>query len=166
MRVFTTPEFFQAVKCDGAFANLAEPVLNNLQHVGIRTKLRPLERAAFLKGYGEKSLKNIIQGASAAFGNAATRLEAFVAKGGAYVYGSYPDIDALFQEQATELDRARREATLHKIQQLVHERAIYAPLWQQAFINGTGPRVGESGLGLIAGHGYSSPYEDVTLSGK
>jgi peptide/nickel transport system substrate-binding protein len=82
------------------------------------------------------------------------------------VYGSYPDIDALFQEQASELDRVRHEATLHKIQQLVHERAIYAPLWRQAFINGTGSRVGESGLGLIPGHAYSSPYEDVTLSGK
>jgi peptide/nickel transport system substrate-binding protein len=162
------PKGFDAgeFNCDGALANLAEPVLNNLQQVGIRTKLRPLERAAFLKGYGEKSLKNLIHGASAAFGNAATRLEAFVAKGGAYVYGSYPDIDALFEEQASELDRARREATLHKIQQVVHEQAIYAPLWQQSFINGTGPRVRESGLGLIAGHGYSSPYEDVTLSGK
>src|SRR5215467_5440663 len=162
------PEGFDAgeYNCDSSYADLAEPVLNNLQQVGIRTKLRPLERAAFLKAYGEKSLKNLIQGQSGAFGNAATRLEAFVAKGGAYVYGSYPDIDAQFQVQANELDRPKREAALHKIQQLVHERAIYAPLLQQAFINGTGPRVGESGLGLIAGHAYSSPYEDVTLSGK
>jgi peptide/nickel transport system substrate-binding protein len=152
--------------CDGSYASLAEAVLNNLQEVGIRSKLRPLERAAFLKGYAEKGLKNIIQGASGAFGNAATRLEAFVAKGGAYAYGNYPDIDALFAEQASELDRTRRTATLHKIQQLVHERAIFAPLWRQAFINGVGPRIGESGFGLIAGHGYSSPYEDVTLSGK
>ena len=30
-------------------------------------------------------------------------------------------------------------------------------------VHGVGPRVGESGLGLIPGHGYSSPYEDVTL---
>ena len=152
--------------CDGSYASLAEAVLNNLQEAGIRSKLRPLERAAFLKAYAEKGLKNIIQGASGAFGNAATRLEAFVAKGGAYVYGNYPDIDALFAEQASELDRTRRTATLHKIQQLVHERAIFAPLWRQAFINGVGPRIGESGFGLIAGHGYSSPYEDVTLSGK
>src|SRR5262249_49483917 len=72
--------------CDSAYANLAEAVLNNLHAVGIRATLRPLERAAFFKGYGQKSFKNIIQGASAAFGNAATRLEAFVAKGGAYVY--------------------------------------------------------------------------------
>jgi hypothetical protein len=75
---------------DAAYANLAEAALNNLQAVGIRAKLRPLERAAFFKGYAEKSYKNIIQGASGAFGNAATRLEAFVVKGGAYVYGSYP----------------------------------------------------------------------------
>jgi len=152
--------------CDSAYANLAEAALNNLQAVGIRAKLRPLERAAFFKGYAEKSFKNIIQGASGAFGNTATRLEAFVAKGGAYTYGNYPDIDTLFQQQAAELDGKRREATLHKIQQLVHDKTIYAHLWQLAFLNGAGPRVGESGLGLIAGHAYSAPYEDVTLASK
>jgi peptide/nickel transport system substrate-binding protein len=55
-------------------------VLNNLQMVGIRAKLRPLERAAFFKSYAEKKLKNIIQGSSGAFSNAARRLEAFVGK--------------------------------------------------------------------------------------
>jgi len=152
--------------CDVSYANLAEATLNNLQAVGIRAKLRPLERAAFFKGYAEKSFKNIIQGASGAFGNAATRIESFVAKGGAYVYGSYPDLDALFQQQGTQLDAKQREATLHKIQQIVHDRTIYAPLWQLAFLNGAGPRVGESGLGLIGGHAYSAPYEDVTLASK
>jgi peptide/nickel transport system substrate-binding protein len=152
--------------CDTSYANLAEAVINNLQAVGIHVRLRPLERAAFFKGYSEKSYKNIIQGASGAFGNAATRLQAFVAKGGTYVYGSYPDIDALFEQQGSELDTKKREAMLHKIQQLVYERSIYAPIWQLAFINGAGPRVGESGLGLIVGHAYSAPYEDVTLASK
>jgi peptide/nickel transport system substrate-binding protein len=161
-RGFDAGEF----NCDASYASLAEAVLNDLQEVGIRSKLRPLERAAFFKGYAEKSLKNLIQAQSGSFGNAATRLDAFVVKGGAYAYGNYPDIDALFQEQASELDRTRRAATLAKIQQIVHERAIYAPLWRQAFINGVGPRIGESGLGLIPGHGYSSPYEDVTLASK
>jgi peptide/nickel transport system substrate-binding protein len=152
--------------CDSSYANLGEAVLNNLQAVGIRARLRPLERAAFFKGYSEKSYKNIIQGASGAFGNAATRLEAFVVKGGSYVYGSYPDIDALFQQQASEVDIKKREAILQKMQQLVQERTIYAHIWQLAFINGAGPRVGEAGLGLISGHAYSAPYEDVTLAGK
>ena len=157
---FDAGEYF----CDTSYANLAEATLNNLEEVGIRAKLRPLERAAFFKGYAEKSFKNLIQGASGAFGNAATRLEAFVAKGGAYAYGSYSDIDALFQQQAAELDHARREATLHKIQQVVHDRTIYAHLWQLAFLNGAGPRVGESGLGLIPNYAYSAPYEDLTLA--
>jgi peptide/nickel transport system substrate-binding protein len=152
--------------CDISYANLAEVVLNYLQAVGIRARLRPRERAAFFKGHADKSYKNLIQAQSGALGNAATRLEEFVAKGGAYAYGSYPDIDALFQQQMSELDRSRREATLHKIQQLVHERTMFAHLWQLAFLNGVGPRVAESGLGLITGHPYSAPYEDLTLAGK
>ena len=152
--------------CDTSYSNLAEAVLNNLQAVGIRVQLPPLERAAFFTGYAEKKFKNIIQGGSGAFGNAATRLEAFVVASGTYVYGSDPDLNGLFREQASEVDHKRREAILHKIQQLVHERTVYAPIWQLAFLNGVGPRVGESGLGLIAGHAYSAPYEDVTLKGK
>jgi len=140
-----------------------EAVLNNLQEAGIRVKLRPLERAAFFAAYSEKKLKNIIQGASGAFGNAATRLEAFAVKGGAYAYGNYPEIDTLFAEQATEIDVAKRTAMLHRIQQILHEKSVYAPIWQLAFINGQGKRVGESGLGLIRGHAYSAPYEDVTI---
>lgn len=80
-----------------------------------------------------------------------------------YVYGSYPEIDGLFLEQASELDPKRREAMLHRIQQLVHDKTIYAPIWQLAFINGVGPRVEESGLGVIPGFGYSAPYEDLKL---
>jgi hypothetical protein len=34
---------------------------------------------------------------------------------------------------------------------------------EPAILHGYGPRVGESGLGLIAGYSYSAPYEDVRL---
>jgi peptide/nickel transport system substrate-binding protein len=149
--------------CDSSYSNVAEAIVNNLREVGIRAKLRPIERVGFLKGYAEKAYKNLIQGGSGAFGNAATRLEAFVAKGGTFVYGNYPDIDDLFLQQAKELDSKRREAILYQMQQLVHKRSIYAPIWQLAFINGVGPRVAESGFGLIAGYPYTGPYEDITL---
>ena len=149
--------------CDSSYANLAEAALNSLEDVGIRVKLRPIERAAFNTGYAEKKYRNIIQGGSGAFGNAATRMETFVVKGGAYVYGSYPDIDDLFAQQAVETDRAKRTPILQRMQQLVHERTVYAPLWQLAFLNGQGPRVGEAAFGLISGHPYSAPYEDVRL---
>ena len=84
--------------------------------------MRPVERAAFIKAYTEKKFKNIIQAGPGAFGNAATRLEAQLVKGGTFSYGSYPDIDELYQQQAVELDRAKREAILHKMQQIMTER--------------------------------------------
>jgi len=152
--------------CDSSYANVGEAVVNDLKAVGIRAQLRPLERAAFFAQYREKKFRNIVQSGSGAFGNAATRLEAFVVGGGAYVYGSYPDIDGLFQEQASETDVKKREATLHRIQQLMHEKAMIAPIWELAFINGHGPRVAESGLTLITNHAYSSPYEDLKLKAR
>ena len=108
-------------------------------------------------------LKNIVYGLSGVFGNAATRLEAFTVSGGVYAYGGYPDIDGLFREQAAELDRKKREAILHRVQQLVHEKVMYLPIWQLAVLQGYGPRVAESGLGLIADYPWSAPYEDVKL---
>jgi peptide/nickel transport system substrate-binding protein len=64
------------------------------------------------------------------------------------------------------LDRTKRTAILHRMQQLVHERAMFAPMYELAFISGVGRRVEESGLGLIAGYAFSAPYEDVTLKAK
>ena len=139
------------------------PIINYFRPVGIRATLRPLERAAFFKGLGEKKFKNLSYTASGAFGNAATRLEAFVVAGGTYVYGSYPDIDGLFREQANEPDRKKREAILQKIQQLVHEKAMVVPDLAARVHQRSGTRVAESGLGLIPGHAYSAPYEDVKL---
>ena len=152
--------------CDAVHVGIGEPVANDLRAAGFRLKLRPLERASYNKGQVEKTFRHLVLSASAAFGNAPTRLEAFVAAGGAYVYGSYPDIDGLFREQATELDRKRREATLHRIQQLVYDKAMFAPIWQFAAMGGYGPRVEESGLGLITGFPFSGPYEDVKLKAK
>src|SRR5688572_11782929 len=152
--------------CDASYANLAEAVVNYLRAAGIRTQLRPLERAAFIAQNSQKKLKNVIQTASGAFGSAATRLDAFVAAGGAFTYGSYPDIEGLLSEQAAEKDPKKREATLHRIQQMIHDKAMFAPIWELAFLNGHGPRVAESGLTLITSHPYSSPYEDLKLKGK
>jgi peptide/nickel transport system substrate-binding protein len=152
--------------CDASAATYAEPILNYLQAVGIRTRLRPLERAGFLKAYQEKKLKNIVYGLSGIFGNAATRMEPFVVSTGGFAYGGYPDIDGLFQEQAGELDPKKREATLHRIQQLIHDKVMVLPIWQLALLQAYGPRVAESGLGLIADYPWTAPYEDLRIKGK
>ena len=150
--------------CDSSYSNIGEVAVNSLAQVGIRTKLHPIERAAFAAAYaGKKYNKGILRGASGAFGNAATRLASFVVKGGSNVYGSYPDIDELDVQQAEELDVKKRSAILDKMQRLVHDKAIYAPIWQLAFLNGIGPRVGGEPFGRIAGFPYTAPFEDLVI---
>src|SRR6266508_1367987 len=148
---------------DRARRPVAEAVVNDLQTVGIRARLRVMERAGYLKTDTEKGFRHVVRVGSAAAGNAATRIEAFVLSGGVRSYGGYPDIDALYQDQAREMDAKKREAILHRIQQLVHEKAMFAPIVEAAFLNGHGARVAEPGLGLIVGHLYSAPYEDLRL---
>jgi len=148
---------------DAVYAATGEAVINDLRAVGIRAKLRPLERAAFYKADQEKSFRNLVRQGSAAAGNASTRIEAFVVTGGIRAYGGYPDIDGLFREQAVEVDPKRREAMLHRIQQLMHERVMFAPILEPAFLSGVGPRVEQSALGMITGHAFAYPYEEIRL---
>jgi peptide/nickel transport system substrate-binding protein len=145
------------------YYSIAEAVATYLQAVGIRIKVRPMERAAFFAAWKQKTLTGLALGGSGAFGNAAVRLEPFAIGGGEYVKGSYPDIDALYQQQSSERDRQKREALLHQIQQLMHERAMFAPLFELGWPNGVGSRVAESGFGLIPLYYYTGPYEDIRL---
>jgi peptide/nickel transport system substrate-binding protein len=145
---------------------IGEPVVNDLQAVGIRLKLHPLERAAFFSEYGEKKLKHVILSGSGAPGNAPTRLEAYAVTGGRYVYGSYPEIDGLFTEQANEMNPRVRQQILTKMQQIIHDRVMVGPVIEPAFLNGVGPHVEQHGLGAIANHAYSAPYEDLTIKRK
>jgi peptide/nickel transport system substrate-binding protein len=48
----------------------------------------------------------------------------------------------------------------------MHDKVIVAPVWLNAGLHGLGPRVEESGLGVVAGYAFSAPYEDVKLKGK
>jgi peptide/nickel transport system substrate-binding protein len=145
------------------YFSLAEAVGNYLQAVGIRTRLRTLERAAFLSAWRDKKLKGVVMGLGAPAGNAATRIEVYVTKSGIYSSGVVPEIEDLFQRQARELDRKKREAMLHQIQQLMHDRVMHVPIYELAFLWGIGPRVEEAAVDHIKGFSYSAPYEDLRL---
>ena len=131
--------------------------------MGIRARFRTMERAAYLTAQREKKLKNLVFCGAGGYGNAATRVENYLVSGGTFAAGGYPDIDDLFQQQARELDRGKRQALLHRIQQLANERVVYIPLYALSFHNGVGPRVAESSLGRIPLHYYTAPFEDLRL---
>ncbi len=145
------------------YTTLGETVSGMLQSVGIRSRVRTMERATFMSTWREKKLHGLVIGATGAAGNAAARLEPFFTKSGFYAYGSLPQIDDLFQRQAKEMDRKQREALLHQIQQVVADQVLAAPIFQQGFLCAVGPRVAESALGLIQGFPYTGPAEDLRL---
>src|SRR5262245_62776741 len=110
------------------YFSMAEAIASNLAAVGIKTRVRSMERAAFLTTWGEKKLRGIVLGAQGAGGNAATRIEGLATKNGTYAYGVLPEVEDLFQRQAREVDKKRREEQLQQIQKILHERTIFAPI--------------------------------------
>jgi peptide/nickel transport system substrate-binding protein len=124
--------------------------------------MRTMERAAFLSAWREKKLRGVFMTAVGASGNAATRVESFIYSKGTYAYGGYPDIDELFQQQARERDRAKREALLHQIQRLSVERAMFAPIMDLRALQGVGPRLAEHTINSIPLH-PGPAVEDIRL---
>jgi peptide/nickel transport system substrate-binding protein len=145
------------------YFSMGEAIAAYLQNVGIRTKIRTMERAALTTAWREKKLKNLIVGITGAGGNAATRLDAYVSKNGIYTAGVLPEVEDLFQRQARETDSKKREALIHQIQQILHDRVTHVPIYELAFIWGVGPNVDEPGINLIRSFAYSGPLEDVRL---
>jgi len=160
------PNGFDARDCtvDIAFTGLGEALVNDLTAVGIRTTMRPMERAPDQAAHREKTHKTLALQGSGAFGSAATRLDAFVASKGAQSWIKDPEIDAWYAQQAKERDRKKREALLHQIQQKLYHEVRFIPIWELGGLHASGPRVAVSGVGLIPLFAFSGPYEDVQLN--
>jgi peptide/nickel transport system substrate-binding protein len=159
------PNGFEAGDCsvDAVYAGVVEAAVNDLAAVGIRAKVRPMERAAFQAAHREKTLKNLAFQGSGAYGNAATRLEAYAHSKGAASWIKDTEIDAWYAQQAAERDGQKREVLLRKMQQKLYDEASFMPIWELAFLCASGPRAAVSGMGLIPTFAYSGPYEDVQL---
>ena len=145
------------------YFGLGEAIVGYLGAVGIRTTMRPMERAAYLSALQAKKLKGLCVCSSALYGNAASRMSEVIPSEGSFAYGGWPDVDALYKQQARETDRRKREALLHQIQQIVYDRVRIAPIFQYIWPSGIGPRVEEPALMLIDPYPWSAPLEEVRL---
>jgi peptide/nickel transport system substrate-binding protein len=148
------------------YNGMGEAIVNYFAQVGIKVRMRTMERAALLSAWRDKRLKGVFVGANGSAGNASTRLEPLATAKGVNSYGTTPEIEALFQKQIQETDRKKREEMLHQLQRMIADRVTYAPIWENGFIRAYGPRVEESGLTLIQSFPYSAPLEDVRLKAK
>jgi peptide/nickel transport system substrate-binding protein len=145
------------------FMTMGEAVANDLARIGIRTRIRSMERATFMEDWRSRKLRGVLLIVSAAPGNTPVRLDAFVASSAPYASGGYADLDELIRQQAHLRDRKEREAVLHRIQRLMHERVMHGPIFEPATLHGVGPRVEEAAVGLTAQLYFPAPYEDMRL---
>jgi len=144
------------------FFTTAEAVVNYLNAVGIRTRMKILERAAFYAAWQEKKLRGLFITGVGNAGNAATRVEAVIYSKGTSAYGGYPDLDDMFLQQSRERDVKKREAILLRIQQLTIDRAVFAPIMDFRALMGVGPRVTEHAINSIP-MVFFPCYEDMKL---
>ena len=56
-----------------------------------------------------------------------------------------------------------RKQIVEKIPRILHDRVVFAPIIEPALLDGVGPRAEVHGLGGIANHPYSAPYEDLKI---
>ncbi|PYQ00618.1 MAG: hypothetical protein DMF83_27635, partial [Acidobacteria bacterium] len=145
------------------YFSTGEAIVANLGAVGIRTRLRTMERAAFYSALATKKLKGICMCINAVYGNASSRLSQTVPAEGAYAYGAYPDIETLYRQQAQELDKKKRAAMLAQIQQQLYDRVRFAAIYDYIWPSGIGPRVEDPALMLIDPYPWSAPLEEVRL---
>ena len=145
------------------YSAMGEAVGNFLGAVGIKSKIRTMERAAFYSALASKKIHGLCVCINAVYGNAASRIAETVPSTGAYSYAGEADIDALYKQQARETDHRKREVLLHQIQRTLHERVRFAPIMDYIWPSGVGPRVAEPALMLIDPYPWSAPLEDVKL---
>ncbi|MGE5271266.1 MAG: ABC transporter substrate-binding protein [Thiohalocapsa sp.] len=145
------------------YFSTGEAISGYLGAIGIKTRLRTMERAAYFTGLAAKKFKGVCFCSVSGYGNASTRMAAIVPSDGIWAYGGWPDLDELFKKQLHETDTKKREAMLHEIQKIVHDRVRVAPIWEYFWPSGIGPRVAEASLMKIDPFPWSAPLEDVKL---
>ena len=145
------------------YFSTGEAIIGYLGAIGIRSRLRTMERAAFYAALGTKKLKGLCMCVNAVYGNASSRLSETVPSDGAFAYGGYPDVDDLYKRQALETDAGKREAMLQQIQRTLHERTRFAPIYDYIWASGVGPRVEDAALMKIYPYPWSAPLEEVRL---
>src|SRR5436309_176888 len=145
------------------FVTMGESVASYLGAIGIRGRVRSMERATYMEAWRTKTRTGVFVTVTAAPGNAAARIENFVISTAPYATGGHPDIDDLFRQQAQERDRKKRETLLHQIQRLMYDRVMYGGIFEPATLHGIGPRVDEPGVGLSPQLYFTSPWEDMRV---
>src|SRR3989454_3289440 len=97
------------------YFSMGETIMGYLGAVGIRLKMRPMERAAYTSALQAKKLRGLCVCGTAIYGNAASRMSEHVPSTGTYAYGGEPPIHNPVKEQTPRTQPRQHHAPLHPI---------------------------------------------------
>jgi peptide/nickel transport system substrate-binding protein len=145
------------------YFSTGEAIADYLGAVGIKTRVRTMERAALYAALATKKLKGLCMCVAAVYGNASSRLSEIVPADGAFAYGAFPDLEDLYKRQGRETDAKKRGAMLNELQQALYDRVRFAAIYDYIWASGVGPRVEDPALMKIDPYPWSAPLEEVRL---
>jgi len=143
---------------DQPYSDAATLVAGYWKAVGINIKVEPMARAAFYEAMHNHGLRGTLWNINVSGATASSQLQNFftILDG----YGKYEDVAALMSQQLKENDPKKREAMLFQLQDLVHQKAMFVPIFQTSQPIGVGPRVKTHFHGKSIFPQVSAPYED------
>lgn len=156
---FDAGEFYQLPP----YFSLGEAIVGYLGAVGIRARMRPMERAAYFAAVQSKKLRGVCVCTSSLYGNAASRMSEVIPSEGAYAYGGYPvstpsTSSRRARSTARSVKRCSTRSSASSTSEFASRRSTStsgrAPI---------GPRVEEPALMRIDPYPWSAPLEDVRL---
>ncbi|TAK27068.1 MAG: hypothetical protein EPO21_24470 [Chloroflexota bacterium] len=126
------------------YVNQAQAVAGYWKAVGIDATINAQDVTPFYNAWAAKTLKGVVMFSHTGAGSAALVLPNFYGVGGQYSYmqsGALPEVDALWKQQAAELEETKRVDQLKKIQQIFHDQYLYTNVFTNVSLLGVGPRV-------------------------
>ena len=159
----------EAISTNPPYHPLGERILTHLREVGIRMKLNPMERGAFIQklSEGRGAFPNgLLLLLSASPGDAASRIRSYAVCNGSSSRTCIPEIEEKVTQYEKSTNPSERERLLREVQEYVLDNYLFVPLYRQAFINAMGPRIAnrwDEIIGAIPQYAYPGPYEDIQV---
>ncbi|MBI3969171.1 MAG: hypothetical protein HY329_26315 [Chloroflexi bacterium] len=150
------------------YNSFAERVGSYLSAIGIRTKVNPMERAAFYQqlANGPTRPKGMIIQLSGAPGDAAARVRENAVCKGAFSGTCDPEVDKMMQQYDSSTNTQERQKLIEQVQARLLDEYIIIPIARQALVNVKGPRIVQDAkdvVGAIPQFVYLGPYEDLQI---
>ena len=159
----------EALSSNPPYHPLGERIITHVREIGIRMRLNPMERGAFIQklSEGRGAFPNgLILLLSASPGDAASRVRSYATCTGSSSRTCIPEVEDKVTQYERSTNPQERERLLNEVQAYLLDNYIFVPIYRQAFINAMGPRIAnpwDEIIGAIPQYVYPGPFEDIRL---